>query len=48
MELVTEIRVLLTDERSRQALGQYSLLIRPFSGLIRRWLAAVVRRANQA
>jgi hypothetical protein len=49
MELATEIRVLLTDERSRQALGRCWLVIRPFSGLIRRrWLAAVVRRANQA
>jgi hypothetical protein len=48
MELATETRVLLTEERSRRAFGRYGLLIRPFSGLIRRrWLAAVVRRANQ-
>jgi hypothetical protein len=47
-ELTTETRVLLTDERSRRAFGRYWLLIRPFSGLIRRrWLAAIVRRANQ-
>lgn len=48
-ELTTETRVLLTDERSRRAFGRYWLLIRPFSGLIRRrWLAAIVRRASQA
>ena len=47
-ELTTETRVLLTDERSRRAFGRYWLLIRPFSGLIRRrWLAAIVRRASQ-
>jgi hypothetical protein len=47
-ELTTETRVLLTDERSRRAFGRYWLLIRPFSGLIRRrWLAAIVCRANQ-
>jgi hypothetical protein len=41
--------MLLTDERSRRAFGRYWLLIRPFSGLIRRrWLAAIVRRASQA
>ncbi len=44
-ELTTETRVLLTDERSRRAFRRYWLLIRPFSGLIRRrWLAAIVRR----
>jgi hypothetical protein len=47
--LTTETRVMLTDERSRRAFGRYWLLIRPFSGLIRRrWLAAIVRRAGQA
>jgi hypothetical protein len=47
-ELTTETRVLLTDEQSRRAFGRYWLLIRPFSGLIRRrWLAAIVCRANQ-
>ncbi|HEU4422206.1 MAG TPA: hypothetical protein VFR67_06650 [Pilimelia sp.] len=46
-ELTTETRVLLTDERSRRAFRRYWLLIRPFSGLIRRrWLAAIVRRAE--
>jgi hypothetical protein len=48
-ELTTETRVLLTDERSRRAFRRYWLLIRPFSGLIRRrWLAAIVRRARPA
>jgi hypothetical protein len=48
-ELTTQTRVILTDERSRRAFGRYWLLIRPFSGLIRRrWLAAIIRRANQA
>ena len=48
-ELSTETRVLLTDDRSRRAFGRYWLLIRPFSGLIRReWLAAITRRASQA
>lgn len=47
--LTTETRVWLTDERSRRAFARYWLVIRPFSGLIRRrWLAAVVRRANRA
>jgi hypothetical protein len=47
-ELRTETRVLLTDGRSRRAFGRYWLLIRPFSGLIRReWLAAIARRARQ-
>ncbi len=48
-ELSTETRVLLTDDRSRRAFGRYWLLIRLFSGLIRReWLAAIARRARQA
>jgi len=47
-QLTTETRVLLTDEGSRRAFARYWLLIRPFSGLIRRrWLAAVARRASQ-
>ena len=47
-ELTTETRVLATDERSRRAFARYWLLIRPFSGLIRRhWLAAIVRRATR-
>ena len=48
-ELTTETRVLLTDKHSRRAFGRYWLLIRPFSGLIRRqWLAVITRRAAQA
>lgn len=47
-ELTTETRVLLTDERSRRAFRRYWLLVRPFSGLIRRrWLSAIVRRARR-
>jgi hypothetical protein len=47
-ELTTETRVLLTDERSRRAFRRYWLVIRPFSGLIRRrWLAAIARRARR-
>jgi hypothetical protein len=48
-ELATETRVLLTDDRSRRAFRRYWLVIRPFSGLIRRrWLAAIARRAVQS
>jgi hypothetical protein len=48
-ELTTETRVLLTDDRSRRAFGRYWLLIRPYSGLIRRhWLAGIDRRAGGA
>ena len=44
--LSTETRVLLTDERSRKLFRRYWLVIRPFSGLIRReWLRAIARRA---
>lgn len=44
--LSTETRVFLTDERSRRAFRRYWVLIRPFSGLIRRlWLRAIARRA---
>ena len=45
-ELTTETRVLLTDQASRRAFARYWLLIRPFSGLIRRqWRATIARRA---
>jgi hypothetical protein len=45
--LSTETRVLLTDEQSRRAFRRYWLVIRPFSGLIRRaWLRAIARRAE--
>jgi hypothetical protein len=47
-ELTTETRVLLTDDRSRRAFSRYWLVIRPFSGLIRRrWLAAIARQASR-
>jgi hypothetical protein len=45
--LTTETRVLLTDDGSRRAFRRYWLVIRPFSGVIRRrWLAAIVRRSR--
>ena len=45
--LSTETRVFLTDEPSRRAFRRYWLVIRPFSGLIRRvWLRAIARRAQ--
>ncbi len=45
--LSTETRVLLTDAGSRRAFGAYWLVIRPFSGLIRRtWLQAATRRTD--
>ncbi len=48
-ELTTETRARLTDQPSRRAFSRYWLLIRPFSGLIRRqWLAAIARRASHA
>lgn len=47
--LSTETRVLLTDDASRRAFRRYWLVIRPFSGLIRRvWLRAIARRARRA
>jgi hypothetical protein len=47
-ELTTETRVWLTDEVSRRRFRRYWLVIRPFSGLIRRqWLAAIDRRASK-
>jgi hypothetical protein len=46
--LSTETRVLLTDPASRRAFRRYWLVVRPWSGLIRRsWLrAAAARSAN--
>jgi hypothetical protein len=45
--LSTETRVYLTDAASRRAFRRYWLVIRPFSGLIRRaWLRAIARRAT--
>ena len=47
--LETETRVFLTDARSRRRFLAYWLVIRPFSGLIRRlWLRAARRRAEHA
>ena len=46
--LATETRVALTDAASRRAFARYWLVIRPFSGLIRRvWLRAIKRRAER-
>lgn len=43
--LSTQTRVFATDGRTRRIFGVYWLLIRPFSGMIRRsWLQAAVRR----
>jgi hypothetical protein len=45
---VTETRVLATDPAARRGFGRYWLLVRPFSGVIRRdWLRAVAARAEQ-
>ena len=45
--LETETRIYLTDASARRRFGAYWLLIRPFSGLVRRsWLRAARRRAE--
>lgn len=45
--LETETRIYLTDAAARRRFGAYWLVIRPFSGLIRRlWLRAAKRRAE--
>jgi hypothetical protein len=45
--LTTETRVRLTDADARRSFRRYWLVVRPFSGLIRRaWLRAIVRRAS--
>ena len=45
--LATETRVLLTDVAARRRFAAYWLVVRPFSGLVRRsWLAAAKRRAE--
>ena len=47
-ELTTETRIFLTNTSARWAFGAYWLVIRPFSGWIRReWLAGITRRAAQ-
>lgn len=44
--LTTETRVQLTDGTARRSFRRYWLVVRPFSGLIRRaWLRAIARRA---
>jgi len=46
--LSTETRVLATDAAARRKFRLYWLVIRPFSGLIRRvWLRAIKRRAQR-
>lgn len=46
--LATETRVLLTDAAARRRFALYWLLIRPFSGLVRRtWLRAARSRAEE-
>lgn len=45
--LVTETRILATDERTRRTFGRYWFCVQPGSALIRRlWLRAVRRRAE--
>jgi hypothetical protein len=45
--LSTETRVLLTDARARRRFRAYWLVVRPFSGLVRRsWLRAAKHRAE--
>ena len=45
--LATETRVFLTDDSARRRFAAYWLVVRPFSGLVRRsWLAAAKRRAE--
>lgn len=45
--LETETRVYLTDRGARRRFGLYWLLVRPFSGFVRRsWLRAAKRRAE--
>ena len=45
--LLTETRVSPVDDAARRAFARYWLLVRPFSGLIRRrWLRAAARRVS--
>lgn len=47
VRLTTETRVAATDDDARRRFGRYWIVIRPFSGLIRRgWLRAVRRAAS--
>jgi hypothetical protein len=45
--LVTETRVLLTDEASRRAFRRYWLVVRPLSGLTRRLLVRAAKRVAE-
>ena len=46
--LETETRIFLTDSAARRRFAPYWLVVRPFSGLIRRrWLRAAKRRAER-
>jgi hypothetical protein len=46
-QLSTETRVWLTDAQARRRFRAYWLVVRPFSGLVRRsWLRAAKRRAE--
>lgn len=46
--LSTETRIFLTDARARRRFRAYWLVVRPFSGLVRRrWLHAAKRRAEK-
>lgn len=42
--LTTETRVICLDDSARRAMGRYWLLIRPFSGIIRRLILATIRQ----
>jgi aminopeptidase N len=46
--LATETRVVCADARSRRRFRAYWLVVRPFSGLIRRSLLRTIRRAAEA
>jgi len=46
-ELSTETRIWLTDAAARRRFRAYGIVVRPFSGLVRRsWLRAAKRRAE--
>ncbi|MEN3330973.1 MAG: hypothetical protein V7641_338 [Blastocatellia bacterium] len=46
-KVVTETRVQCTDRQSRRRFRAYWLLIRPFSGLLRRYMLRELRRAAE-
>lgn len=45
--VVTHTRVVCTDAAARRAMGRYWLLIRPFSGMIRRRALALIKRTAE-